>query len=106
MPTGTANLTLESCSTERETMPIFVIEREFAEAIEVSQEMVDGIERVNDETTIRWIYSFLSADKKKSYCVYEAESAELIVTAAERAGLPADVVVQVDEVRRPEALPA
>ena len=47
----------------------------------------------------------MSADKKKSYCLYEAASAESIRSAAKAAGLPADVVVEVDEVRRPEALP-
>jgi hypothetical protein len=39
--------------------------------------------------------SFLSADKRKTYCLYEAESAEAILRAAARAGLPADVITEV-----------
>jgi hypothetical protein len=39
--------------------------------------------------------SFLSADRRKSYCLYEAESAEAITRAARAAGIPADVVVEV-----------
>jgi hypothetical protein len=38
--------------------------------------------------------SFLSADKRKSYCLYEADSADALVRAAERAGLPADVITE------------
>jgi len=51
---------------------------------------------------VQWLFSFLSADKKKTYCLYEAPSAEAIREAARRANLPADVIVEVTEVR-PEA---
>ena len=51
---------------------------------------------------MHWLFSFLSADKKKTYCLYEASNAEAIREAARRAGLPADVIVEVSEVR-PEA---
>jgi len=83
-------------------MPLYVIERNFAEQIELSKEGVDGIKAVNIEEENRWLFSFLSADKKKSYCLYEAPSIEAIRKAAERLGLPADVITEVSEVR-PEA---
>ena len=47
---------------------------------------------------VRWLYSFLSADKHRSYCLYEAPSPDAIIAAAERAGLPADVVTEVTRV--------
>lgn len=78
-------------------MPIFVIERRFAEELEASAEAIDGINRINAEEGVRWLYSFLSSDKRKTYCLYEAESPEAIRRAAVRAGLPADVVVEVTE---------
>jgi hypothetical protein len=53
------------------------------------------VNRINDEEGVRWLYSFLSADRRKTYCLYEAVSADAIRRAAERAGLPADVVVEV-----------
>ena len=46
---------------------------------------------------MRWLYSFLSADKRKTYCLYEAPSADAILRAAKRAGLPADVLVEVTD---------
>ena len=76
-------------------MPIFMVERNFAEELEPSFEIADGINRINDDAGVRWMYSFLSADKRKTYCLYEAPSPEAIRTAATRAGLPADVIVEV-----------
>jgi hypothetical protein len=79
-------------------MPRFIIERNFAEQIEFSKEGNDRIKLINDEEDVKWIFSFLSADKRKTYCLYEASSPEAIRRAAERAGVPADVITQVDEV--------
>jgi hypothetical protein len=76
-------------------VPIFMVERNFAEEMEPSFEVADGINRINDDEGVRWMYSFLSADKRKTYCLYEAPSPEAIRTAAARAGLPADVIVEV-----------
>ena len=76
-------------------MPIFMVERNYAEELEPSIDVADGITRINAEEGVRWLYSFLSADKRKTYCLYEAPSPEAIRTAAARAGLPADVVVEV-----------
>jgi hypothetical protein len=76
-------------------MPIFMIERRFAEEFEPTVDGAAGVNRINDEEGVRWLYSFLSADRRKTYCLYEAVSADAIRRAAERAGLPADVVVEV-----------
>jgi hypothetical protein len=80
-------------------MPLYVIERNFAEQLEVTKESADAVIAINIEEENRWLFSFLSADKKKTYCLYEAPSLEAIRKAAARAGLPADVVTEVSEVR-------
>jgi hypothetical protein len=79
-------------------MPKFIIERNFAEKIELTKRDVDNFNRINDDVGVKWIISFLSADKRKTYCLYEAPSAEAIREAARRAGVPADVITVVDEV--------
>ena len=76
-------------------MPRFLIERNFAEELEVTKDDVDRVQRINDETGVKWLISFLSADKKKTYCLYEAPSAEAIRLAAKRANIPADVIIEV-----------
>ena len=78
-------------------MPIFMIERQYAEDVEANAEEADGINRINDEEGVRWMYSFLSADRRKTYCLYEAPSPDAIRRAAARAGVPADVVVELSE---------
>lgn len=87
-------------------MPLFIIEREFGEQIEASAETDAAITLINEEIGVRWIYSFLRADRKKTYCLYEASDAEAIREAARRAGVPADVVVEVTEIHSPESLAA
>ena len=76
-------------------MPLFIIEREFAEQLDLTDDGVREIETINDDVGVRWIYSFLSADKKKSYCLYEAPSAEHVRDAARRANVPANAVIEV-----------
>ena len=80
-------------------MPRFLIERNFAEEVEATKDIADNIIRINDEEGVRWLFSFLSPDKRKTYCLYEAPNAEAIRTAARRANLPADVVIEVSEIR-------
>jgi hypothetical protein len=80
-------------------MPLFIIERHFAEQLEVNRDQVSETIRVNDDVGVQWLFSFLSADKKKTYCLYEAPSVEAIREAAQRLNIPADVIVEVDELR-------
>ena len=79
-------------------MALFVIERNFAEQLDPQALDYAGIRLVNDDVGVRWLYSFLSADKKKTYCLYEAANPEAIIEAAARLGIPADVIVAVDQI--------
>ena len=79
-------------------MPLYVIERQFAEQLELTDEGVRLIEEINADVGVSWLTSFLTADRRRSYCLYEAPSPEPIIAAAQRAGLPADVVTEVNRV--------
>jgi Protein of unknown function (DUF4242) len=76
-----------------------MIERNFADQLSVSPEAADNIKRINGEVGVQWLISFLSADKRKTYCLYEATSPEAIREAARLAGVPADVIIEVGELR-------
>jgi Protein of unknown function (DUF4242) len=72
-----------------------MIERTFAEQLHLTDDDVTLIEEVNAGEGVHWLFSFLSADRRRTYCLYEAPSADAIVAAAERANLPSDAVVEV-----------
>ncbi|ACI59356.1 hypothetical protein GGI64_005161 [Rhizobium leguminosarum] len=78
-------------------MPRYIIERNFAEQLDLSKEGVEQINLINDQEGVKWIFSFLSADRKKTYCLYEAPSTEAILAAARRNNVPADVIIEVSE---------
>ena len=83
-------------------MPVFMIERRYADVLEVTADVAVGVNAINDDEGVQWLYSFLSVDKRKTYCLYEAPSADAIRRAAARAGLPADVIVEVSATVRPD----
>jgi hypothetical protein len=77
-------------------MALFMIERAFAEQLDLSDDDVRLIEEINGDEGVRWLFSFLSADRRHTYCLYEAPSPEAILAAARRAEVPADRIVEVD----------
>src|ERR1700758_5429217 len=75
-------------------MPLYMIERTFAEELELSGEDVKLIEDVNADEGVRWLFSFLSADRRRTYCLYEAPSPDAIMAAAAKASVPVDSIVE------------
>jgi hypothetical protein len=76
-------------------MPVYVIERAFVEELDLTSEDVRLIDEANADEGVRWLFSFLSADRRHTYCLYEAPSEEAIRAAARRADVPADAIVEV-----------
>ena len=79
-------------------MPLYLIERRFADQLDMSSDDVRLLEEVNADEGVSWLFSFLSADRHRSYCLYEAPTPDAIVAAAQRAGIPADVVTEVNRI--------
>jgi hypothetical protein len=52
------------------------------------------IERNADEG-VTWVHSYVSADKRTSFCVYDAPTPEAIRKTAARNDLPVDQITQV-----------
>ena len=78
-------------------MPLYMIERNFPEPVQegTNEEML-VLHSTNQEYDLHWVYSFLSDDAKRSYCIYQGPNAEAIVDAANALGLPADTITQID----------
>jgi hypothetical protein len=72
-----------------------MIERTFAEQLDLTSDDVKLIEEINADEGVRWLFSFLSADRRRTYCLYESPTPEAIMAAARQANIPADSVVEV-----------
>ncbi len=81
-------------------MPRYMVERTFPAGLEiprdergtgVCQQVVDR----NGELGVTWVHSYVSEDKRKTFCVYDGPSPEAIRKAAERNGLPIDRITRV-----------
>src|SRR5260370_17133172 len=76
-------------------MALYLIERNFAEQLNMNRDVATAVVQVNSEVGIQWLFSFLSADKKKTYCLYEAPNPEAIRDAARKLNLaPSDCLDQ------------
>ena len=78
-------------------MPLYVIERTFAERLELPEDVVRRIDAVNADEGVSWLFSFITADRLRTYCLYEAPSPDAIVDAARRANVPVDEIVEVSK---------
>jgi len=79
-------------------MAMFMIERQFADRLQLTSDVVRQIKDANHESGINWLFSFMSADQKKTYCLYEAASPEAIREQARLLGMPADEIVEVSKI--------
>jgi hypothetical protein len=79
----------------RLSMPRYIIERDFAEQLNLTKDGVEKVNLINDQEGVQWIFSFLSADKKRTYCLYEAPNPEAIRAAARRNNIPADAIIEI-----------
>ena len=81
-------------------MPRYMVERAFPQGLsiptdEVGERFVRKIVSNNTTEGVTWVHSYVSADRKKSYCVYDAPTAEALLVAAELSALPGGVVTEV-----------
>ena len=82
-------------------MPRYVVQREFPDGLNVPVDdagaraclaVVDS----NMADQVTWVHSYVSADRRKTFCIYDAPSPEAIRRAATRNKLP---VAHITEVR-------
>jgi hypothetical protein len=80
-------------------MPLFMVERTFAVAFELGPDDVARLRAGHAEVGVRWVYSFLSADRCRAYCLFQAPDLAAVQRAAAFDGLPVDAVVPVSEIQ-------
>jgi hypothetical protein len=78
----------------------YLIERSFPKGLNIpmteeGRRACGGVVKVNAEENVTWIHSYVSPDRKKTFCIYDGPSPEAIRRVAERNGLPVDTVTPV-----------
>ncbi|HEV2867043.1 MAG TPA: DUF4242 domain-containing protein [Allosphingosinicella sp.] len=81
-------------------MPRFMVERTFRDGLHIptngeGAEAMGGIVERNASEGVTWVHSYVSADKTRTFCVYDAPSPEAIRTVAEKNGIPVDAIHEV-----------
>ena len=81
-------------------MPRYLVERTFPEGLEipVTEEGATiclNVVNNNAEDIVTWVHSYVTDDKRKTFCIYDAPSPEAIRRAARRNNLPVDKITEV-----------
>lgn len=81
-------------------MPRYLVERTFNTGLHIpcnedgAGACLNVVEQ-NAAGAVTWIQSFVSADKQKTFCIYDAPAPDAIRAAADRNGLPVDTITEV-----------
>ena len=81
-------------------MPRYVVQRSFPDGLQIPA-ADDGVEvcraviEQNAREGVTWLSSYVSEDKTRTFCVYDAPTPEAIRTSAAHNQLPVDQITQV-----------
>jgi hypothetical protein len=83
-----------------DVMPRYMVEREFTEGLlipvdEIGAKSCLAVVQSNLTDQVTWIHSYVSADRTKTFCVYDGPSPEAIRRAASRSRLPVGSITEV-----------
>ena len=81
-------------------MPRYLVEREFSDELDLEARLSDANARAaelerNGDLGVTWIHSYVSENRRKTFCVYDGPSPEAIRRAAARNHLPVERITQV-----------
>lgn len=81
-------------------MPRYLIERRFAEGVQIPVDDTDArathaVTENNLREGVTWLHSYVSPDKRRSFCIYDGPTPEAIRRAAARNKLPIHEITEV-----------
>jgi Protein of unknown function (DUF4242) len=87
-------------TTREMTMPRYLIEREFPEGLSIPMNdagatacraVIDN----NAEDGVTWVHSYVTPDRRRTFCIYDGPTPEAVRHAAARNKLPISKVTEV-----------
>jgi hypothetical protein len=81
-------------------MPRYIVERDFPDGLQVPIDDTGAMACLavvdsNLADQVSWVHSYVSLDKKKTFCVYDGPSPEAIRRTAGRSKLPVGRITEV-----------
>jgi hypothetical protein len=81
-------------------MPRYLVERTFPDGLhipidEVGAKTCYAVVETNGHHAVTWVHSYVTPDKTKTFCVYDAPSPEAVRQSARHNGLPLDSITEV-----------
>lgn len=81
-------------------MPRYVVERTFPDGLHIpvgngGAELCSAVVERNADHAVTWVHSYVSDDKTKTFCVYDAPTPEAIRKTADKNALPVDRITRV-----------
>ena len=81
-------------------MPRYMVQRTFLDGLEIplgdgGAEICRAVIERNADDGVTWVHSYVSADKRTTFCVYDAPTPEAIRKTGARNDLPVDQITQV-----------
>jgi hypothetical protein len=81
-------------------MPRYLVERTFPDTLaiptnETGAQACLRVVGVNAQEGVTWIHSYVSPDRKKTFCIYDGPSPEAIRQVARKNQLPVDRITEV-----------
>jgi len=81
-------------------MPRYVVERTFPEGLLIPMndqgvQVCLTVIGTNAQDGVTWVHSYVTRDKMKTFCIYDAPSPEAIRKVAQRNNLPVDSITEV-----------
>jgi hypothetical protein len=81
-------------------MPRYLIERHFPEGLPLQPDpqgaqIAATVIANNAQQGVTWVHSYVTPDKKRTFCIYDGPSPEAIRKVAERNGLPVERITEV-----------
>ena len=81
-------------------MPRYLVERRFPDGLSIpmnaeGRKAVAGVVSNNAEQGVTWVHSYVTPDRKQTFCIYDGPTPESIRKVADRNGLPVDRITEV-----------
>ena len=81
-------------------MPRYMVERTFPDGLHIpadsqGAEALRGVVERNAGEGVTWVHSYVTPDKTRTFCVYDAPSPDAIRKTAELNGVPVDAIHEV-----------